>query len=104
MTRDIAHGTKGSSIVRALVAALLVATMFGVSALTASAQETPGVNVDVPTPLEFCQEQYPDGIVDTSSYVDDTLAGVNLPPELVDQIRSTFSFTVTCDDIFGGGM
>jgi hypothetical protein len=107
MTRETAHGTKGSSIVRALVAAVLVASMFGLSALTASAQEVPsGVDIGdfaVPTPLEVCQEQFPDGIVDTAPIVEEALAGADVPPEIADQITSTFSFTVTCEDVFGGG-
>jgi hypothetical protein len=116
MTRDTTHGTKGSSIVHALVVAMLVAGLFGISALTASAaqDDTPGFDpedfvgfdsgdFEVPTPLEFCQEQYPDGIVDTSSYVEDALAGADLPPELADEITANFSFVVTCEDVFGDG-
>ena len=101
MTRDTTHGTKGSMIVRAMVAAVLVASLFGLSTLAATAQEEPP-GFEVPTPLEFCQEQYPDGIVDTGPIVEEALAGVDLPPEIADEILSSFSFTVTCEDVFGG--
>ncbi len=107
MTRDTTHGTKGSSIVRAIVAAVLVASMFGLSTLGASAQEAPtGFDpgeFEAPSPLEFCQEQYPEGIVDTGPIVEEALAGVDLPAGVADEIIANFSFTVTCEDVFGGG-
>lgn len=106
MTRDITHRTKGRSIVRAMAAAVLVASMFGLSTLVASAQDIPGFDpgeFEAPSPLEFCQEQYPDGIVDTGPIVEEALAGVDLPEEIADEILASFSFTVTCEDVFGGG-
>ena len=107
MIRDTAHSTKGSAIVRAMVAAVLVASMFGLSVLTTSAQETPSWfepgEFEVPDPGELCQEQFPDGIVDTAPIVEDALADSGLPQEVIDEITANFSFTLTCDDVFGGG-
>ena len=105
MTRDTTHSTKGSSIVRALVAAVLVASMFGLSTLAASAQDASWLDsgeLDVPTPLEICEEQFPDAIVDTGPIVEEALADSDLPPELVEEIVASSSFTLTCDDLFGG--
>ena len=107
MTRDTTHGTKGSMIVRAMVAAVLVASMFGLSALAATAQEVPTgfdpEEFEAPTPGEVCQEQFPDGIVDTGPIVEDALADSGLPQEVIDEIVASASFTLTCDDLFGGG-
>lgn len=107
MNRDTAHSTKGSSIIRAMVAAVLVASMFGLSVLTTTAQEMPTGfepgDFEVPTPGEVCQEQFPGGIVDTGPIVEDALADSGLPQEVIDEITASFSFTVSCDDVFGGG-
>lgn len=112
MTRDTTHGTKGSSIVRAFIAAVLVASLFGVSALTASAQEDgswlepgdfPGFDngeFEAPTPLEACETVLPDG-VDVSGIVADVLAETDLPQEVIDEIVDlSAAGDVTCDDIF----
>jgi hypothetical protein len=107
MTRETIHSTKGSSIVRALVAAVLVAGLFGLSALGASAQEGPSWfepwEFEAPSPLAVCEEQFPDTIVDTGPILEDALAESGLPPEVVEDILANASFTLTCEDLFGGG-
>jgi hypothetical protein len=107
MTRDTTHRTKGSSIVRALVAAVLVASLFGLSALTASAQEGPSWfepwEFEAPSPLAVCEEQFPEGIVDTGPIVEDALADSGLSQEVIDEIVAAASFSLTCEDLFGGG-
>lgn len=113
MNRDTPHGTKGRTLVRAMVATLLVASLFGVSALTASAAQDypPGFDpedlegiglgeLELPTPLEACQEVLPDGI-DVSGAVEEALADSDLPPELVAEIVEAASAgDLTCEELF----
>jgi hypothetical protein len=99
MTREL--GSKGRSLIRALAAAMVVVSLFGFSALAVSAQDGP--EVDVPTPLEACQEALPDG-VSVSDAVAEALAESDLPPEVVDDIIAFASqFDLTCEDLFGSG-